>query len=88
MVGGPCIASTEYEGEPKESDEMRPAWFNIADIPYQTMWPDDILWLPLLLKGAKFSGYFKFEGHDNILEYTLNEVDTLNYSDYEDRKQA
>lgn len=50
---------------------MRPKWFPISEVPFDDMWPDDILWFPLMLKGQKFSGYFKFKGHSEILEYTL-----------------
>ena len=32
----------EWEGESMESEEMKPQWFSIADIPYSKMWPDDI----------------------------------------------
>jgi hypothetical protein len=35
---------------------MRPKWFNIKDIPYDNMWPDDPLWLPHLLNGELFEG--------------------------------
>lgn len=56
---------------------MRPEWFDADAIPFETMWPDDKYWFPLLLRGQKFSGYFLFEGHDKILKYTLDEVDSL-----------
>uniref|UniRef100_A0A8C5R2H3 Oxidized purine nucleoside triphosphate hydrolase n=1 Tax=Leptobrachium leishanense TaxID=445787 RepID=A0A8C5R2H3_9ANUR len=64
-----------FIGEPAESEEMRPQWFELEKIPFDGMWPDDIYWLPLLLKKKKFLGYFKFEGYDKILEYTLEEVE-------------
>ena len=56
-----------------QSIEMRPRWFEQNCIPYKEMWPDDILWYPLFLAGKKFKGYFKFEGHDTIVDYTLAE---------------
>ncbi|XP_071815372.1 oxidized purine nucleoside triphosphate hydrolase-like [Apostichopus japonicus] len=64
----------QYEGEPTETEEMRPKWFSVDDIPFKEMWPDDILWFPMLLKDAKFKGYFKFKGHNDILDYTLTEI--------------
>ena len=51
--------------------EMRPKWFPISEIPYDDMWPDDILWFPFLFSGQKFSGYFKFNEHSEILDYSL-----------------
>lgn len=51
--------------------EMRPKWFPISEVPFNDMWPDDILWFPFLLKGQKFQGYFKFKGHSEILDYSL-----------------
>ncbi|XP_075035652.1 oxidized purine nucleoside triphosphate hydrolase isoform X2 [Mixophyes fleayi] len=67
----------EFKGEPSESEEMRPQWFQLEDIPYDGMWPDDIIWLPLLLKGKKFLAYFKFEGHDKILNYSMEQVEDI-----------
>ncbi|KAK3612436.1 hypothetical protein CHS0354_032046 [Potamilus streckersoni] len=84
FVGDPQLlevhvfTSSEYEGKPTESSEMKPQWYDIDSIPFDKMWPDDKWWFPLLLKGSKFSGYFLFEGHDDVLNYTLEEVDSLN----------
>lgn len=61
----------KFSGEPKETDEMRPAWFEAHEIPYNNMWADDAHWMPLLLSGKKFSGKFLFEGHDKILSKNL-----------------
>lgn len=58
----------DFVGEPKESDEMRPQWFFVDEIPFKEMWPDDIYWVPLFLKGRKFKGKFKFGKGDSILE--------------------
>ena len=52
---------------------MRPKWFNMDEIPFNEMWPDDKLWFPLMLSNNMFKGYFKFEGHDKILHYTLTD---------------
>ncbi len=66
--------ATRYEGNPVESEEMKPEWFNINEIPYNEMWSDDKYWLPLLLSGKKFNGNFVFDGNFQIYQYTLEEV--------------
>lgn len=67
-----------FEGEPIESDEMRPQWFPLTDIPFDKMWPDDVVWLPQLLRGNKFNAYYKFLGHDKIVEEKFEINDVLN----------
>lgn len=64
----------EFEGEPKESDEMRPQWFDVKDIPFDSMWKDDKYWMPLFLENKKFKGKFIFDDKDNILDYKLEEA--------------
>jgi 8-oxo-dGTP diphosphatase / 2-hydroxy-dATP diphosphatase len=50
-----------YEGEPQETEEMKPEWFAFDQIPYEQMWSDDQYWLPLLLAGKRFEGKFHFD---------------------------
>ncbi len=52
---------TDFTGEPIETEEMRPKWFALNDIPYDTMWPDDRFWLPMFLAGKSFTGEFHFD---------------------------
>ena len=52
---------TDFVGLPRETEEMRPAWFEFANVPYEMMWPDDVYWLPLLLEGKTFRGTFHFD---------------------------
>lgn len=49
-----------WQGEPCESEEMRPQWFPFTEIPYDAMWSDDIHWLPEVLKGKTIKGEFHF----------------------------
>ncbi|XP_061850140.1 oxidized purine nucleoside triphosphate hydrolase isoform X2 [Colius striatus] len=67
----------DFHGEPTESDEMRPQWFQLDEVPFHHMWADDIYWFPLLLQKKLFRGYFKFEGQNTILEHTLKEVEEV-----------
>ncbi len=60
-----------WQGEPKESEEMVPKWFKITDIPYVNMWPDDIFWLPEVIKGRFVTGAFTLGEGDAILDKTL-----------------
>lgn len=66
--------SDKFSGEPAESEEMKPQWFRVSEIPFANMWPDDRHWLPLFLQNKKFQGKFLFDDHDNILEMKLEEV--------------
>ena len=53
-----------WQGEPVESDEMRPAWYKAAEIPFSQMWQDDPYWLPRVLAGRRVRAWFTF-GQDN-----------------------
>lgn len=61
----------EWQGEPRETEEMKPQWFTTDGIPYDEMWPDDIHWIPVFLAGKKFRTKFLFGENDTVLE---NEV--------------
>jgi len=54
--------SDDFTGTPTETDEAIPVWAKVTEIPYDRMWADDRLWLPLLLAGTPFLGRFAFEG--------------------------
>lgn len=64
----------KIEGKLEESEEMRPQWFQVDEIPFLDMWPDDKYWFPLFLQDKKFRGKFLFDNSDNILTMKLEEV--------------
>ncbi len=66
-----------FSGEPKETEEMKPKWFNIDEIPFGEMWADDVYWMAMFLKDKKFKGKFVFGEGDVILDKTLTEVESL-----------
>jgi len=72
-----CFKTSQFNGEPKESEEMFPKWFNINELPFEQMWPDDKYWFPLFLEGRKFKGKFLFDNFDKILQYELEEIDLI-----------
>jgi len=52
----------DCEGEPTETAEAAPFWTSVDAIPFDEMWADDAYWLPLLVAGKAFCGYFTFDG--------------------------
>lgn len=61
-----------WRGEPKETEEMKPAWFSAKNLPFENMWPDDTYWFPKVLKGNILNGFFKFNPGDVIFEKQIN----------------
>ncbi|KAJ2907504.1 hypothetical protein GGI21_003823 [Coemansia aciculifera] len=47
-------------GKIVESDEMRPQWFNVAELTYQDTYKEARLWWPTMLKGTPFVARFEF----------------------------
>jgi 8-oxo-dGTP diphosphatase / 2-hydroxy-dATP diphosphatase len=68
------FAVTSCTGDPIETDEMRPQWFLVDQIPFEAMWPDDIYWFPLFMGGKRFTGTFVFGEGDVIIHSELCEV--------------
>ncbi len=67
------IASV-WEGDILETEEMKPEWFAVDSIPYKTMWPDDIFWLPKVLEGNQVEARFVFAEGDVITEQEVKVV--------------
>jgi hypothetical protein len=61
----------KWQGRPKETEEMRPKWFRIADLPYPKMWPDDAFWLHLVLSGKKIEASFRFQDNGRVGFYNI-----------------
>ncbi len=68
---------TAWEGEPQETEEMAPKWFEKSSIPYEQMWQDDQYWLPLVLDGKSLTGTFTFDANDTLLTHELTESTSL-----------
>ena len=64
-----------WKGEPKESEEMLPKWFEHDKIPYEIMWDDDVIWLPKILGGEKLKADFVFgEDNETIAKHKLDKL--------------
>jgi 8-oxo-dGTP diphosphatase / 2-hydroxy-dATP diphosphatase len=68
------FAAKEWDGQPIESEEMRPQWFSLDAIPYEAMWPDDPYWLPQVLAGKKITASFTLDETDTITTHDVREV--------------
>jgi 8-oxo-dGTP pyrophosphatase MutT (NUDIX family) len=73
------FVASAWDGEPVETEEMRPQWFAINQIPYKNMWSDDILWLPLLLHDKQFQGSVTIASLANpvLVQHDIREVNHL-----------
>eukprot|EP01125_Pyxidicula_operculata_P018836 TRINITY_DN6741_c0_g1_i3.p1 TRINITY_DN6741_c0_g1~~TRINITY_DN6741_c0_g1_i3.p1 ORF type:complete len:102 (-),score=12.39 TRINITY_DN6741_c0_g1_i3:119-424(-) len=54
------FVSTKWVGDPIESDELKPQWFDFDSIPYDGMWQDDRIWLPEVLSSNANNVYYTF----------------------------
>jgi 8-oxo-dGTP diphosphatase len=59
-----------YHGREITTDEAIPFWADINAIPYENMWEDDQIWLPLVLARNYVSGRFLFDG-DTMLAHDV-----------------
>lgn len=57
-----------WQGEPTESREMMPRWFAANALPYDTMWADDVHWLPLVLQGKHVEAKFTFKADNETVD--------------------
>jgi mutator protein MutT len=73
----------EIRGEPVETEEMYPEWFEYENIPFGQMWTGDELWLPFLLTRKLFRGRIRYdkpvtiEEGNEVLDYNIDVVDSL-----------
>lgn len=76
--------ATEWEGEPIETDEIKPEWVKISDLDYDKMWVDDRHWLPQVLAGKKIQAWFHFNEDDTFDDYWVDEIDDTLIDNIED----
>ena len=69
------FVAAKWEGEPAESSEMRPAWFDLDKIPYEEMWADDPHWMPPVLAGKTIDATFIYaDDNETVASFELAEV--------------
>ena len=65
------FVANDYSGELIETDEALPIWTPLDSIPYEEMWADDIHWLPGVITGGTFRGYFHFDGEKMLSKHLV-----------------
>jgi 8-oxo-dGTP diphosphatase len=69
----------KFTGKTRRGREGKLRWFPISQIPYDDMWEDDRLWLPLLLDGRSFIGDFYFT--DKYQKLICHKISQTQYRD-------
>jgi 8-oxo-dGTP diphosphatase len=68
---GHIFFAYHHTGEIIETDEATPFWCPVSDLPYDQMWEDDPLWLPMALEGKEFVGRFIFDGERMLSSHVV-----------------
>ncbi|MES2087431.1 MAG: 8-oxo-dGTP diphosphatase [Patescibacteria group bacterium] len=72
------FVAKKWEGEPVETEEMKPEWFPVAQLPFEKMWIDDPLWLPKVLAGQALKAEFHFTADGSkLLSHAIENVQKL-----------
>lgn len=69
----------KWQGEPQETDEMRPEWFSLEEIPFDLMWADEKFWLPRILRGEKLNAEFAFDKNEKIIYQNIVPTNLQDY---------
>ena len=52
-------SAESFEGELQANEEGHLEWLPEASLPYERMWPDDVIWVHEMLAGKRFEGVFR-----------------------------
>lgn len=63
----------DYTGPAIETPEAKPLWTSVDDIPFERMWEDDHIWLPMIIRGEAFTANWIFDD-DHMLDYELTKL--------------
>ncbi len=58
----------KWKGEPTESDEMKPAWYDPKEVTFDKTWPDLPHYFQHIVNGEKFKGEFVYKEDGETLD--------------------
>lgn len=59
----------DFSWVPEETEEMKPEWFDLDNIPYEKMWKDDPIWLPRIIDWEYIEYEISFDKDWNVIDY-------------------
>ncbi|NDK08553.1 NUDIX domain-containing protein [Candidatus Gracilibacteria bacterium] len=59
----------DFAGVAEETEEMKPEWYNLDEIPYDKMWKDDPIWLPRIIAGEYIEYELYFDKDGGVAKY-------------------
>lgn len=59
----------DWVGEPEETEEIRPEWYDLDRLPIDKMWDDDRYWLQEMLDGKTIKREFLFDPKLRVSEW-------------------
>ncbi len=62
---------TQLDGKPRETEEMRPEWFSVDQLPFDHRWPSDPLWMKPVLEGKTIRAQFHCHSPDRLLKQNV-----------------
>jgi len=69
------FTTDDFTGEARNSVEGEVKWFDTNNLPFENMWEDDSVWLPVALEGKKFRGEFQFtKGFKKMIHHKMEKI--------------
>ena len=62
------FVTAAWRGDPVESEEIRPAWFDAGQLPFARMWQDAPHWLPDVLAGRPVRMRFVYAADNETVQ--------------------
>ena len=68
------FVASNYIGELIETEEMKPKWFELKNLPFEKMFSDDRLWLNSLIEGKKFDANIILDENFNTTDFNIKYI--------------